>query len=196
MGFKEKGPRVSGLGGVSFFAFGSPLQRCAVRAPFAPWARSCAARRSPSVVSCRCRFSLMRLFLTLGASLIREESGQVADSKPIAFGRPDLEWSLLATFWKRALHPKAFQLLAAILEGWACTKSEEEPTTKNDSGAFHSSHGDSVGCGVGSYQLACIFGAEDLPCWSGTCGDHLRGVIHVQEYPTRRARFNAGREGF
>jgi hypothetical protein len=46
-------------------------------------------------------------------------------------------------------------------------------------------HGDSVGCGVGSYQLACIFGAADLPCWSRTCGDHLRGVIHVQEYSFR-----------
>jgi uncharacterized membrane protein (DUF4010 family) len=62
--------------------------------------------------------------------------------------------------------------------------------------ALHGSHGDSVGCGVGSYQLACIFGAEDLPCWIGTCGDHLRGVIHVSEYSTRPARFNAGREGF
>jgi hypothetical protein len=38
-----------------------------------------------------CRYSLMRFFLTLGASLIREEGGQVTDSKPVMFGRHGLE---------------------------------------------------------------------------------------------------------
>jgi hypothetical protein len=68
----------------------------------------------------------MRFFLTLGASLIREEGDPVIDSKPIMFGRHGLEWSLLATFWKGRSIPKRFNCLRAF-EGWTCTKSEEEP---------------------------------------------------------------------
>ena len=64
-----------------------------------------------------CRYSLMWFFLTLGASLIREEGGQVIDSKPVMFGRHGLEWNLLATSLERTLYPKAFQLLASIWRG-------------------------------------------------------------------------------
>jgi hypothetical protein len=67
---------------------------------------------------------LMRLFLTLGASLIREEGGQVIDSKPVMFGRHGLEWTS-ATFW--TLYPKAFQLLASIWRGGLAPRVRKNP---------------------------------------------------------------------
>ena len=58
--------------------------------------------------------ALKGLFLTLGASLIREEGDQVIDSKPIMFGRHGLQWSLLADLSERTLYPEAFNRLRVL----------------------------------------------------------------------------------
>ena len=62
---------------------------------------------------------------------MRGEGGQVIDSKPVMFGRPDLEWSLLAPFGKDALS-QSVSIACEHLEGCACTKSEEEPEEPNE----------------------------------------------------------------
>jgi hypothetical protein len=70
-----------------------------------------------TIAGTHCRFSLMRLFLTLGASLIREEGGQVIDSKPVMFGRHGLSMEPPRDLLERTLYPKVFQSLASIWRG-------------------------------------------------------------------------------